>query len=176
LIIFDMPNSIHSTSLSRAPLSTLSHRWSSALHTLFALCTACVIASPAVGWAQAQKLPTTTLYAGMYLIKAEAAVNEEQREIGLMNRRSLGVNEGMIFRFDNPAGVCMWMKNTLIPLSVAFMDGDGKILNIEEMKAQTLDSHCAVGAATYALEMNEKWFSQHHITPGVKITGLPLSH
>ena len=122
---------------------------------------------------QAQKFPTTTLNAGLYLIKAEVASNEAQREQGLMFREKMGANEGMVFLFGAPAGVCMWMKNTLIPLSVAFMDESGKIINIEEMKAQTLDSHCAIRPATYALEMNTGWFKQKNIKPGTTIDGLP---
>jgi uncharacterized membrane protein (UPF0127 family) len=122
---------------------------------------------------QLQKFPTITLNAGLYLIKAEVASNEAQREQGLMFREKLGTNEGMVFAFGAPAGVCMWMKNTLIPLSVAFMDETGKIINIEEMKEQTLDSHCATKAATYALEMNKGWFKQKNIKPGMTIEGLP---
>ncbi|WP_050475698.1 DUF192 domain-containing protein [Herbaspirillum rhizosphaerae] len=122
---------------------------------------------------QLQKFPTTTLNAGLYLIKAEVASTEAQREQGLMFRDKMGANEGMVFVFGQPAGVCMWMKNTLIPLSVAFMDETGKIINIEEMKEQTLDSHCATKAATYALEMNKGWFKQKNIKPGTVIEGLP---
>lgn len=122
---------------------------------------------------QLQKFPTITLNAGLYLIKAEVASTEAQREQGLMFRDKMGANEGMVFAFGQPAGVCMWMKNTLIPLSVAFMDETGKIINIEEMKEQTLDSHCATKAATYALEMNKGWFKQKNIKPGTVIEGLP---
>ena len=82
-------------------------------------------------------------------------------------------NDGMVFVFGAPAGVCMWMKNTLIPLSVAFLDQNGVIINIEEMKAETLDSHCAEKAAFYALEMNQSWFKQRHLKPGTVIGGLP---
>ena len=85
-------------------------------------------------------------------------------------------NEGMVFVFEAPAGVCMWMKNTLLPLSVAFIDGDGKIVNIEDMQAQTLDSHCAKRQVRYALEMNLGWFKQKNIKPGTTIDGLPKVH
>jgi len=122
---------------------------------------------------QPQKFPVITLNSGLYLIKAEVAANEAQREQGLMFRDKMGTNEGMVFLFGAPAGVCMWMKNTLIPLSVAFMDAGGKIINIEEMKEQTLDSHCAIRPATYALEMNTGWFKQKNIKPGMTIDGLP---
>jgi len=117
--------------------------------------------------------PTTQLNIGIHLIKAEVAQTEAEREQGLMFREKMGDNEGMLFLFKSPAGVCMWMKNTLIPLSVAFLDDKGEIINIEEMKAETLDSHCAKRGATYALEMNRGWFKQKNIKPGTIIDGLP---
>ncbi|KAF3998479.1 DUF192 domain-containing protein [Glaciimonas immobilis] len=120
-----------------------------------------------------QQFPTTSLNAGIYVIKAEVATTEAQREQGLMFRKQLAPNAGMVFLFDAPAGVCMWMKNTLIPLSVAFLDKNGAIINIEEMKAQTLDSHCADKAALYALEMNPGWFKQKNLKAGTIISGLP---
>ena len=120
-----------------------------------------------------QHFSVISLNAGIHLIKAEVAKTEAQREQGLMFRKQMAPNEGMVFIFDEPAGVCMWMKNTLIPLSVAFLDKSGTIINIEEMKAQTLDSHCAEKAAVYALEMNQNWFKQRHLKPGTIIDGLP---
>ena len=129
--------------------------------------------TPAVSAQQTQQFPVTTLNAGVYLIQAEVATTEAQREQGLMFRKQLAPNAGMVFLFDAPAGVCMWMKNTLIPLSVAFLDQNGVIINIEEMQAQTLDSHCTNRAALYALEMNPRWFKQKNLKPGSKITGLP---
>ncbi|MEO6919934.1 MAG: DUF192 domain-containing protein [Collimonas sp.] len=122
---------------------------------------------------ESQQLPTISLNIGIHVIKAEVAHSDEQREQGLMFRKKMGANEGMVFVFDTPAGICMWMKNTLIPLSVAFIDKKGAILNVEEMKAQTLDSHCAQGAASYALEMNKSWFKDKNIKPGTVIEGLP---
>ncbi|MDY7547378.1 DUF192 domain-containing protein [Glaciimonas sp. CA11.2] len=120
-----------------------------------------------------QQFPVVSLNAGIHVIKAEVATTEAQREQGLMFRKQLASNAGMVFLFDAPAGVCMWMKNTLIPLSVAFLDQNGVIINIEEMKAQTLDSHCAEKAALYALEMNPGWFKQKNLKPGTAISGLP---
>ena len=120
-----------------------------------------------------QKFPVIALTAGMYVIQAEVATTEAQREQGLMFREKLGPNQGMAFLFDAPAGVCMWMKNTLLPLSVAFLDANRKIINIEDMKAQTTDSHCAQAPATYALEMNLGWFKQKNIKPGMTIEGFP---
>ncbi|MDY7579572.1 DUF192 domain-containing protein [Herbaspirillum sp. RTI4] len=119
------------------------------------------------------KFPVASLNAGIHLIKAEVAANEAQREQGLMFRKQLGPNEGMVFLFGEPAGICMWMKNTLIPLSVAFLDSSGKIINIEDMEAQTTNSHCATKPAFYALEMSLGWFRQKNIKPGMMIEGIP---
>jgi uncharacterized membrane protein (UPF0127 family) len=138
-----------------------------------ALLTALCLVDAAAQTPQVRKFPTTQLNIGIHLIKAEVAQTEAEREQGLMFREKMGDNEGMLFLFGTPAGVCMWMKNTLIPLSVAFMDEKGEVINIEEMKEQTLDSHCAKRAAVYALEMNKGWFKQKNIKPGTKIEGLP---
>lgn len=134
--------------------------------TVLALCAA----APAVAQ---QKFPVVPLTAGVHLIQAEVAATEAQREQGLMFRDKMGPNQGMVFLFGAPAGVCMWMKNTLLPLSVAFLDADHQIINIEDMKPQTTDSHCAQKPATYALEMNLGWFKQKNIKPGMTIEGLP---
>lgn len=129
------------------------------------------IATP--GYAQQiQKFHSATLRAGVYVIKAEVAANEAQRQQGLMFREKMAGNEGMLFDFEAPADVCMWMKNTLIPLSVAFLDSGGKIINIEDMQPQTTDSHCAKKPVRYALEMNRGWFRQKNIKPGSVIDGL----
>ena len=110
----------------------------------------------------------------MFVIHAEVASTPAEREQGLMFRKQLGQNEGMVFIFDSPATVCMWMKNTLIPLSVAFIDNDGKIINIEEMQAQTTNNHCGKKLVRYALEMNQGWFKHKNIQPGSSIEGLAL--
>lgn len=122
---------------------------------------------------QVSRFPVISLNAGMHVIKAEVAAKDADRQQGLMFRQKMGQNEGMVFIFDAPAGVCMWMKNTLIPLSVAFIDESGKIVNIEDMQPQTLDSHCARKPVRYALEMNLGWFRQKNIKPGTVIEGLP---
>lgn len=106
-------------------------------------------------------------------LKVEVAASEEQRMQGLMFRRKLGRNDGMLFIFDEPAYHAMWMKNTLIPLSVAFIDGKGEILNILDMEPQTLDTHMAAGPAIYAIETNKGWFAENKVKPGDKVTGLP---
>jgi uncharacterized membrane protein (UPF0127 family) len=120
-----------------------------------------------------ERFPVVPLTAGMHVIQAEVAATEPQRQQGLMFREKLAPNAGMVFLFGEPAQVCMWMKNTPLPLSVAFIDERGKILNIEDMQPQTLNSHCATGQATYALEMNKGWFAQKNIKPGTTIAGLP---
>ncbi|HEY8609216.1 MAG TPA: DUF192 domain-containing protein [Noviherbaspirillum sp.] len=132
-----------------------------------------LVLGAATASAQQARLPVITLSAGMHLVKAELAAKDSERQQGLMYREKMGPNEGMVFVFDGPAQVCMWMKNTLIPLSVAFIDERGSILNIEDMQPQTTDSHCARGPARYALEMNQGWFRQKNIKPGAVIGGLP---
>ena len=113
------------------------------------------------------------LTAGIHVIRAEVALAPDERSKGLMFRKTLGPNQGMVFLFDQPAVQCMWMRNTLIPLSVAFIADDGRILNVEEMAPQTEDNHCAAKPARYALEMNKGWFAKHGIVAGAKISGLP---
>ena len=119
----------------------------------------------------AQQLPAITLTTGMHRISAEVARPSEQRAIGLMHRKAMPQHAGMIFVFERPEPLCFWMKNTLIPLSIAFLQDDGTILNIEEMKPQTLDSHCSARPARYALEMNAGWFSKRGLKPGDKVSG-----
>ena len=127
--------------------------------------------------ANAQNSPTAfrviSLQAGIHLIQAEIGANPDERSRGLMFRKSLGPNQGMAFLFDQPAIHCMWMKNTLIPLSVAFIGDDGNIINIADMKPQTEDSHCANRPARYALEMNLGWFAKRGLKEGSRIVGLP---
>ena len=106
-------------------------------------------------------------------LKVELAVEEPQRLQGLMYRKSMAKEDGMLFIFDEPGYHSIWMKNTLIPLSVAFVDKDGVILNIVDMEPQTLDSHMAAGPAVYAIETNKGWFAAKKIKPGDKVTGLP---
>jgi uncharacterized membrane protein (UPF0127 family) len=116
---------------------------------------------------------TTVLHDGSQALKVEIAASEAERNRGLMFRKSLPREEGMLFIFDDPGYYAMWMKNTLIPLSVAFVDREGVILNIADMAPQTLDSHLAAGPALYAIETNKGWFAAHHVQAGDKVTGLP---
>ena len=127
---------------------------------------ACI--SNAAGPAQSQ-LPTLQIRVGQHDVKAELANTDLSRQIGLMNRKELGGNSGMLFVFKRSETQCMWMKNTLIDLDVAFADANGKILNIEQMKAGTTDIHCSSGNAKLALEMNHGWFSTRGIDAGEKL-------
>lgn len=117
--------------------------------------------------------PIVRLQMGLHLINAEIASTPAQRTQGLMFRKKMAANGGMLFDFGAPAGVCMWMKNTYIPLSVAFIDQDGVIVNIEDMEPMTTLNHCANKPVRYALEMNQGWFKQKNFGAGSKITGLP---
>jgi len=123
--------------------------------------------------ALAQPLPTVQLNAGMHLIRAEVAADFSGRARGLMHRDSLGANAGMLFVFDQPEIQCMWMKNTLIPLSVAFLDERGAIINIADMEPHSERTHCAARPARYALEMNRGWFAARGIKPGMRLGGVP---
>lgn len=105
-------------------------------------------------------------------ISASVASTFAQRKKGLMNRKNLAENEGMLFVFPKPDHYSMWMKNTLIPLSVAFIDHNGVIINIEEMTAHSLDQHTAQKPAQYALEMNAGWFRRHETKAGDRVQGL----
>ena len=127
-----------------------------------------LVAAPAA----AQTLPVTQLSAGMHLIRAEVAADMASRSQGLMHRKSLAPNAGMLFVFDEAAPHCMWMKNTYIPLSVAFIDAQGVIINIADMTPHSEQSHCAARPAVYALEMTQGWFAQRGIKPGAKLGGL----
>lgn len=110
---------------------------------------------------------------GPHPLTVEVAATEAQRSQGLMFRAKLGRDDGMLFVFDDPGYYAMWMKNTLIPLSVAFIDGDGVILNILDMEPKTLDSHAAAGPARYAIETNKGWFAAHKVKAGDRVTGIP---
>jgi hypothetical protein len=121
-----------------------------------------------------QKLPAIALTAGMHIIQAEVAQTPEQRGIGLMHRPQMGTNEGMLFVFDTAAEQCFWMKNTALPLSIAFLDEQGGVVNIEDMAPRTLNGHCSRRPVRFALEMNQGWFAKRGIKPGSRIEGGPL--
>jgi len=122
--------------------------------------------------ALAQPLPVAELRAGMHLIRAEVASDFSSRARGLMHRKGLAPNAGMLFVFDGPSQQCMWMKNTYIPLSVAFVDEQGTIINIADMQPHDEQTHCSRRPALYALEMTRGWFAERGIKPGAKLGGL----
>ena len=121
-----------------------------------------------------QRLPAVTLNAGIHIIHAEVARSDEQMAIGLMHRRELPANDGMLFAYEAAATRCFWMKNTLIPLSIAFIGDDGTISSIADMEPKTLDSHCSEKPVRYALEMNQGWFAKRGLKAGSKLTGGPF--
>ena len=122
--------------------------------------------------AHAEPLPEMELTMGIYRIEAEVAATEAGRERGLMFREKMAVNHGMLFVFPDARRECMWMKNTLLPLAVAFFDDQGVIVNIEEMEARTLNSHCSTRSIRFALEMNAGWFMQRGFDKGTQLGGL----
>ena len=122
-----------------------------------------------------QKLPAIKLSVGMHAIQAEVAQTPDQRSTGLMFRKTMATNDGMLFIFDRPSEQCFWMKNTLVPLSVAFVANDGSITNIENMSPQTLDSHCSAKPVRFVLEMNVGWFAKRGIKAGTRIHGAPFA-
>jgi uncharacterized membrane protein (UPF0127 family) len=121
-----------------------------------------------------QTLPTIRLNAGIHNIQAMVAQTPDQRATGLMFRSTMASNEGMLFVFEAPAKQCFWMKNTLLPLSAAFVSDNGTIVNIEDMKPHALDSHCSAQPVRYVLEMNQGWFAKRGIKPGAKLSGPPF--
>jgi uncharacterized protein len=130
--------------------------------------------SPAMAQDQPQNLPTINLRAGFHNVVAQVARTNEQRQIGLMFRPSMPANEGMLFVFEEPSPQCFWMKNTLLPLAIAFVSDDGTIVNIDEMKPQTLNSHCSTKPVRYVLEMNTGWFAKKGLKAGDRLSGGPF--
>ena len=122
-----------------------------------------------------QSLPTLTLNAGIHVITAELAQTEPQRAIGLMFRETMPANHGMLFVFEQAGLQCFWMKNTLLPLDVAFIADDGTVVNTDRMKPRTLDAHCSTKPVRFVLEMNDGWFAKRGITAGSKLTGKPFT-
>jgi uncharacterized membrane protein (UPF0127 family) len=120
-------------------------------------------------------LPRIKITAGMYLIDTQIAQTPEQRATGLMYRQQMPSSEGMLFVFERPSEQCFWMKNTLLPLTAAFVADDGTIVNLEDMKPQTTNSHCSKQPVRYVLEMNQGWFEKKGIKAGAKLAGQPFA-
>ena len=121
-----------------------------------------------------QQLPAIRLSTGMHVLQVMVAQTPEQLSTGLMFRKTMGTNDGMLFVFDEPSQQCFWMKNTLLPLSIAFIDDTGIVANIDDMKPQTLDSHCSTKPVRFVLEMNVGWFDKRGIKAGSKFQGEPF--
>jgi uncharacterized membrane protein (UPF0127 family) len=120
------------------------------------------------------KLPTTPLTIGIHVVQAELAVTPEQQATGMMFRTRMGTNEGMLFVNDDAGVRCFWMRNTLVPLSIAFIADDGTIVNTADMEPRSEKSHCSAQPVRFALEMNLGWFAKRGIKPGAKISGKPF--
>lgn len=141
---------------------------------LLSLCL--IAAGPALAQEGAQLgLPRIKLSAGIYQVDVQVAQTAKQREIGLMFRTVMPQQEGMLFVFEQPSGLCFWMKNTVLPLTAAFVADDGTIINLADMKPQTTDSHCAVRPVRYVLEMNQGWFTKRGLKAGSRLAGAPFS-
>ena len=128
-------------------------------------------AQPADG--KPQSLPITTIRVGPHPVAAEVAATPDQRTIGLMYRFSLPADHGMLFVFPEPQPLSFWMRNTYIPLSIAYIDAEGRILNVVEMAPRSDATHPSRGEALYALEMRKGWFADKGVGPGTRVTGLP---
>lgn len=148
----------------RCHLRYLSRGWIAAVPATF------IVTGPA-----APEFPHLELSVGIHRIETEVAANPDSREKGLMFRTVLPSNQGMLFVFPVAARHCMWMRNTLLPLSVAFLDAGGRIINVAEMQPRSETNHCAAEPARFALEMNGGWFSSHGFKTGTVIHGIELA-
>jgi len=119
-------------------------------------------------------LPRIFLTAGMFQIDTQLALTPEQREIGLMFRKNMPQQEGMLFVFEQPGQQCFWMKNTILPLTAAFIADDGTIVNLADMKPQTTDAHCSAKPVRFVLEMNQGWFAKKGVKAGSRLGGKPF--
>ena len=143
--------------------------------------TALLFALLFAGAALAQETPQTqlqriTLTAGIHQLDIQVALTPEQHQIGLMYRTAMPQGEGMLFVFPSPSKQCFWMKNTILPLTAAFVADDGSIVNLEDMQPQTTDSHCSLKPVRYVLEMNQGWFAKKGIKAGFKLSGRPFGN
>jgi len=149
------------------------HAMNHVVNFFLSLALLCSSSSFAQGAPQ-MELPRIKLTAGMYLIDTQVAATPQQRATGLMYRRQMPQAEGMLFVFEQAAEQCFWMKNTLLPLTAAFVADDGTIVNLADMAPQTTDSHCSEKPVRFVLEMNQGWFAQKGIKAGFKLGGAPF--
>lgn len=148
-----------------------------ACHRLLQAALCLLLAAPLAAWAQDApqlNLQRTTLGIGMYQITAQLALTPEQRQTGLMFRKEMPQQEGMLFVFEQPSQQCFWMRNTFLPLTAAFIADDGTIVNLADMKPQTTDSHCSAQPVRYVLEMNQGWFIKKGLKAGTRLSGPPF--
>lgn len=159
-----------------APMARLAPPARPARVTRFGLLVMAAMLAPSLATAQASEpnptLPHVFLQAGIHRIKAEVADSQIERSRGLMLRQSLQPNSGMLFVFDQAAQHCFWMKNTLVPLTIAFMDDDGTIVTLKDMKPHDESSHCPDRPVRRALEMEQGWFKAKGLKVGDRIKGL----
>ncbi len=120
------------------------------------------------------RLPTVDITAGMYLVRAEVAATPAQQATGMMGRRDMPGNEGMLFVNDAPGVRCFWMKNTLVPITIAFLADDGTIVNLADMAPLSEQSHCSAQPVRLALEMKQGWFARRGIKAGFRLRGAPF--
>jgi uncharacterized membrane protein (UPF0127 family) len=142
------------------------------LAAIFVVCLSTLVGLPASAQGQAT-LPFVDLYVGMHRLKTELAIEPKDRATGLMWRESMPDNQGMLFVFEDHAIHCFWMRNTLIPLSIAFLRDDGSIVNIADMQPQLDTGHCPAEPVRYALEVNQGWFAKRNIAAPQAVRGLP---
>jgi uncharacterized protein len=145
----------------------------SAIPVLASLALAAALLPAAAQDAQ-MNLPRVTLSAGMHQIDAQVAQTPDQRATGLMFRKEMPQHEGMLFAFEQLSVQCFWMKNTLLPLTAAFVADDGTVVNLADMEPQSTASHCSDKPVRYVLEMNRGWFAKKGIKPGMKLAGQPF--
>ena len=122
------------------------------------------------------RLETADLTAGIHVIRAELASTPEQQAIGMMFRSEMGANEGMLFVNADSSPRCFWMRNTLIPLTIAFIADDGRIVNLADKEPRSEQSHCSAKAVRYALEMRQGWFAKRGLKAGSRLRGGPLGN
>lgn len=147
-----------------------------ALVCLFAQFAVFACASPAHAQEGPQpKLKTIELTAGMHVIHTELAITASEQTTGMMFRRGMGANDGMLFVYPDSGVRCFWMRNTLVPLTIAFLSGDGTVINFADMAPLDESSHCSEKPAQYALEVPQGWFAKRGFKPGLKLRGAPFS-
>ena len=145
------------------------------LQILAALAAAAVLTAAQAADEPQMALPRVKLSSGLHQIDAQVAQNDGERSTGLMFRKEMPQHEGMLFIFEQPSMQCFWMRNTLLPLTAAFVADDGTIVNLEDMRPQTLDSHCSLKPVRYVLEMNQGWFARKGIKAGARLSGQPFA-